>query len=178
MILIILILFLAIQSSPPLQESFRLDELFRTMALLHQSHGRGIEKTTHTPITVELRLRRPPKLMENIWITCVLRSVLDAPHTVAHIELPDGAKRVRGDLNWEGHLKRNIPIVFSAKIQFVKAGNWTITARANHKIDDENSWGDTDSIYLNVARKRGRFGFGDASGNADTELSKRPRRHQ
>jgi len=112
-----------------------------------------------TPITIKLKISRAPRLQEVVLVTCSINSAKDAPRTIASIELPRGAMLVRGRLGWKGMVRSNKPAAFSAKIRFVAPGNWTIRATAIFRLDEQNAWGDADTIYLNVTKKFGRFGF-------------------
>ena len=104
-----------------------------------------------TPITISLSMPTTPLLNEVTKITATVNSILDAPDTTARIILPEGVTLVSGDLIWEGDLKAGIPTSFSANIKFTKVENVRIEAVANHIIDDENSWGDIDVIYVNYS---------------------------
>jgi len=118
--------------------------------------------TTRTPITVKLEISKAPKLNEDVLVKCIVTSILDAPKTVIKIELPEAAIKLSGDLNWEGDLIQGVPVELSIKVRFIEEGNWTIRATAIHMVDEQNSWGDVDSIYLNVTKESGEFGFSDS----------------
>ena len=117
------------------------------------------EGVPSTPIEVNLSISKAPALNQTVELTCTVSSIFDVPNTTAQIILPDGARLVSGDLTWRGDLGADKPIFFSAKIVFKEAGNWAIEAVARHVIDEENSWGDIDVIYLNVGVDYGVLGW-------------------
>lgn len=116
-------------------------------------------RTPSTPITLKLQIAKAPRLDEDVLVTGIAKSAYDAPRTVARVELPKGAILVSGKLNWTGDLVAGVPVELSAIIRFIKEGNWIIRATAIHKVDEQNSWGDVQSIYLNVTKESGKFGF-------------------
>lgn len=117
------------------------------------------DKSTNSPITVDVRISKAPKINENVKLFFTITSAFDAPNSIAEIELPEGAILVNGNLNWKGDLIKNIPVQLSSTIKFIKEGNWTIKTFAKQIFDEENWWGDVDYIYLNVTKKAGQFGF-------------------
>ncbi|HKO96195.1 MAG TPA: hypothetical protein VJU86_04345 [Pyrinomonadaceae bacterium] len=132
-----------------------------------------VRKDSHTPITLKLELSKAPKLNEKVTIRCIVQSHVDAPGTVAEIGLPQSAKKISGNVSWIGKLEKGVPLTFTAVIKFVAEGNWVISARAIRKIDENNSWGDMDSIYINVTKKAGKFGFASSSPKNSAQ-SKKP----
>jgi hypothetical protein len=112
--------------------------------------GKSGDYDSKTPITVGLSMTELPKLGEVTEVICRVTSILDSPNTTASIVLPDDATLVSGVTYWEGDLYAKRPITFSATVSFKNEGRKTIQAIARRVIDDENSWGDVDAIYLNV----------------------------
>jgi len=115
-----------------------------------------------SPISVDLEMEKAPRLEEAVTLTCTVKSIgYDGPASTASIELPEGAVLVNGDLKWEGDLKADIPIQFTATIKFVKEGYWKIKAVANRVVNEYSIWGDMDSIFLRVTEESGEFGWFD-----------------
>lgn len=112
-----------------------------------------------SPIKVELSISKLPILNEPVGLTCNVSSRYDAPSSTAQIKLPKGASLISGIVGWQGDLKANIPISFSAQIVFKETGHQTIEAIARHVIDDKNSWGDLDAIYLDIGAENSTFGW-------------------
>ena len=112
-----------------------------------------------TPINVSLSMPAIPTLNENTEVTCTVSSVSDAPNTTARIILPDEVRLVSGDLTWQGDLKADESLSFSATVRFEESGNYAIEAVARRVIDEENSWGDIDVLYLNVGVDYGVLGW-------------------
>lgn len=122
------------------------------------------QKSTQTPITVNLEISKAPKLEEVVTVKLKInlsafKTVFKAENTEAGIVLPDGAVKVDGGLDWKGDLIPEKPVELVAKIKFIKEGNWGIKGHAKYIIDAKNSWGDADYIYLNVSKHSGSFGF-------------------
>jgi hypothetical protein len=112
-----------------------------------------------SPIKVNLSISKLPVLDEPVEITCNVSSIDDMPNSTAQIQLSQGASLISGILEWQGDLEANVPISFSAQIVFTKTGHQTIEATARHVIDDNNSWGDIDIIYLDIGSESSTFGW-------------------
>jgi hypothetical protein len=98
-------------------------------------------------------------LDESVDITCLVESAFDSPGTTAEIILPEGATSEGGNLIWNGDLKANVPVSFSAPVVFKAAGNRTIKAVVKRVIDENTIWGDVDYIHLYAAAGESSIGF-------------------
>jgi hypothetical protein len=127
------------------------------------------QKSTHSPIIVNLEVSKAPYLNEIITVSLKINSVFEAKNTEAAIILPHGAIKVDGNLEWKGDLKRKIPVELIARIKFFKQGNWIIKGYAKHVLDKDTVWGDVDYVYLNVAEGSGSFGFEKREGGEKVE---------
>jgi len=127
-----------------------------------QKNGQ-IDTSTSSPITTEFHISKTPKLNEPVILTLKINSAFDAPNSEATIEIPEGAIKLEGDLSWKGDLMKNLPVQISAKIKFIREGDWTITGSAKHIIDESNYWGDIDYIYLCIKEDFGKIGFCEKS---------------
>jgi hypothetical protein len=112
-----------------------------------------------SPIKVNLSISKLPVLDEPVKITCNVSSIDDMPNSNAQVQLSQGATLISGNLEWQGDLEANVPISFSAQIVFNETGHQTIEATARHVIDDNNSWGDLDIIYLDIGSEDSTFGW-------------------
>jgi hypothetical protein len=112
-----------------------------------------------TPIQVELSISEAPPLNTPALLTCTVSTTSDALDTTAQITLPDGATLVSGTLDWQGDLRVGEPVSFSAEIVFVETGNWRIEASARHVVDENNSWGDLEAIFLTIGVDHSEFGW-------------------
>jgi hypothetical protein len=119
----------------------------------------NIPSEPSAPIKVELYMPSAPRLNEAIEVTCTVSAVIDMPDSSARIELPDGVSLISGNLTWEGDLKANHPVSFSAEISFNKAGKLAISASARHMISEKSGWGDADFVYLNIGADKSEFGW-------------------
>jgi hypothetical protein len=122
-------------------------------------HGKSNDADSHTPITVHLSMSKLPRLDEDTEVTCMVSSAADAIDTSASIILPSDALLVSGNTHWNGPLYAGQYISFSATIRFQAEGRKIVRALARHVIDQENSWGDLDTIYINVGTSRSTKGF-------------------
>lgn len=112
-----------------------------------------------SPIKVVLSISKLPLLNEPVEITCNVTSRSNAPNSTTKIKLSKGSSLISGDLQWQGDLVANTPVAFSAQIVFQELGHHTIEAGASCIIDDKNSWGDLDAIYLDIGRENSTFGW-------------------
>jgi hypothetical protein len=117
-------------------------------------HGKTVDADSKTPITVRLTMQELPKLGEATELTCLVTAASDAPNTVASITLPSDALVTAGIVHWEGALYAGQSVSFSATIKFQTIGRKIVRANARYVIDKDNSWGDLDTIYLNVGTLR------------------------
>lgn len=112
-----------------------------------------------SPIKVELSISKLPILNEPVDLTCNVTSGRDAPNSTAQIKLSEGTSLINGNLEWQGDLIANIPVSLSAQIVFEETGHHTIEATAIHVINDNNSWGDIDAIFLDIGTESSTFGW-------------------
>jgi hypothetical protein len=112
-----------------------------------------------SPIKVNLSISKLPVLNERVEVTCTVVSRSDAPNSTAQIKLSKGAILIDGYLEWQGDLKANVPVSFSAQIAFEETGHHKIEATASYIIDDKNGWGDLDAIYLDIGTESSNFGW-------------------
>ncbi|MBI2523248.1 hypothetical protein HYW19_02575 [Candidatus Woesearchaeota archaeon] len=106
-----------------------------------------------------MSISKAPKLNEPVTLTLTISSALDAPDSKTAIELPEGTIKIGGNLSWEGDLSKNVPVQISAEIKFIQGGDWAIKGSAKHIIDEDNSWGDADYIYLGTNETFGKLGY-------------------
>jgi len=84
-------------------------------------------------------------------------SIVDAPNTTATISLPDGVELAAGDLTGQWDLKANEPVFLNATVRFTRADDYTIKAAARRVIDENNFWGDVESLYLTIGQEVSSF---------------------
>lgn len=123
------------------------------------SPSSNIPTPASAPIRVELYMPRAPTVNETIEVTCNVSSLVDLPDSSARIELPDRVSLISGNLTWEGDLKANHPVSFSAEISFNKADKYAIRATVSHMINETEGWSDSDSVYLTIGTDRSEFGW-------------------
>jgi hypothetical protein len=108
------------------------------------------QASAHSPIIVDLEVDEQPVLHQIVVIRLKIQSAFDASNTKAAIVLPEGVIKVDGTLEWQGDLEQKKPVELLARVKFVQAGELMISGYAKHIIDEDNSWGDVDYLYLNV----------------------------
>lgn len=63
------------------------------------------------------------------------------PNATANIGLPEGIELISGHTQWNGALSSEAPIVLTARVKFVKEGNWSLSASAkSYFTEDSDSW--------------------------------------
>jgi hypothetical protein len=112
-----------------------------------------------SPLQLDLALQKLPELGEEVLLTATIHSIHDTLDAHAQITLPEGAMLVDGNLAWQGDLKAEIPVHLEAVIIFTEEGDWTIRADTQKIIDELNSMGDTEHIYLHVSVEGSHYGF-------------------
>jgi len=120
------------------------------------------EKAPFSGIKVDLSIPHAPVLNEAVELTCTISSDINILNTTAQIMLRRAGTPISvGDnvTTWQGDLKADEPASFSTEILFNKAGKWAIEASAWHVIDEKNSYGGMDVIYLTVGVDSGAFGW-------------------
>ena len=103
-----------------------------------------------TPITVNLTQSKIPIVNEETTLRVEVNSILNASGTNVKLILPPGADLISGSLEKNIDLQANAPESFETIIKFTKPGNFKITAEAHKIIDQDNSWGDMDVLYLTI----------------------------
>jgi len=103
-----------------------------------------------TPITIELTQSKIPLVNEETTFHIEINSIFVAPGTNVKIILPKNVELISGSLERTIDLQANTPESFETVIKFTQPGNYKITASAHKIIDQENSWGDMDVIYLTI----------------------------
>jgi len=112
-----------------------------------------------SPIQASVSINVLPLVGESAVITCEVSAALDAPATMAQLELPDNARLVEGTLLWEDDLAAGETKSFSITAEFTEKGNTAIFCRANHRLDSENSWGDLGQLYLSIGDDNTQVGY-------------------
>lgn len=119
----------------------------------------GASRDAVTPIHVRIMLDRLPRVGQQASVTCEVMADMDAPGTVASIELPANVRFIDGVRSWNGDLKAGETISFSATVVADAAGDTTILGRALRTIDALNSWGDLAAAHFSIGASASRAGF-------------------
>jgi hypothetical protein len=123
------------------------------------------------PMTVELDISKAPRLDEPVELTWVINSIRDIAEANGEVKfyLMEGTDRVEvsmedilieGDLSWEGPLKEDTSVQFSATIKLPLEGDWEIHASADCYTEPEpiNSGS---VLFLHVGKDKGRWGWAE-----------------
>lgn len=154
----LLLVFPACAVNPPVTSP---DKTVVEATVTPETKSPAVSFAPSSPIKVNLSISKLPVLNEQVDLTCNVTSHSDASNSTAQIRLSKGASLISGNLEWQGDLKANIPVSFSAQIVFKETGHQTIEATATHIIDDKNGygWGDLDAIYLDIGSESSTFGW-------------------
>jgi len=107
-------------------------------------------KNTNTPITLKFSMSKIPIVNEETVLRVEVNSIFDAQGTSVKIDLPQNVELVRGSIDTTLDLKANQPASFDTVIKFKQSGKYQLTALANKKVDQDNSWGDMGVFYLTI----------------------------
>jgi hypothetical protein len=134
-----------------------------TGCISNQNAGNGTLQTTSTvtvpptsssntsnPITLKLTLSKIPVVNEEATLHIDVNCVFDAPETNVKIVLPSDVVMINGTIEKNLDLKANTTESLETTIKFSRQGDYKITAVAHKVIDQGNSWGDMDVIYLSI----------------------------
>jgi len=108
---------------------------------------------------VELRASKLPLLAEPVELTCTVVSEMDIPDTLVRIKQLKGIEFTGGKPQWQGDLKANEPVSFSATIVFRETGKYSLEAGAKHVIDEKNSIGGLGMLYINIMADHSEYGW-------------------
>ncbi|NLD51217.1 MAG: hypothetical protein GX660_29120, partial [Clostridiaceae bacterium] len=121
------------------------------------------------PVVLELDISRIPGVGEEALITCVIRSLHDVTDFTAEItfirrtddnpwlKVSGDNLLVDGDLKWEGNLKQDEPVEFSATIKLPEGGDWQIYAFGDYPTNE--MIGFSDNIKMNISGNIRSFGW-------------------
>jgi hypothetical protein len=125
--------------------------------------------TEYSPITVELDIPKPPRLNEPVQLTWSLNSIRDVDGVTGRVEfghlegitganVPAEDMLIDGDLTWQGSLKKNDTLHFSATIKFPLEGDWAIRAHGDSYVEEQpiNS---TSPLFLHIDKDKSRWGW-------------------
>ena len=123
----------------------------------------------HIAASVTLDLSEPPPLGKSADLTWSIVAKEDVPGAKTRIQfilmepgsheserIESEALLVEGNLQWEGPLKKDIPVSSTARIKFPLEGDWEITIL--YEINNDSGY---DNIFLNVTEERGSWGWAE-----------------
>ena len=120
------------------------------------------------PVVMELDISRPPRVGEEVTITCRISSLYDVPDFTTELRffrrtgerIPADSVLVKGFTKWDFDLKAGNPIEVSATVKFSEAGDWRIGAYGNSLQNIQNQYfGFADNLQMNVGSDKGSFGW-------------------
>ena len=108
--------------------------------LAHFPYGRFVKRAPeeNDPVILEMDISKAPSVGEEVVLTCHINSIIDyegysAEFDFSKLVRDNPAITVTGDsllvdgyLSWEGELKKDKPVEFSATIKFPEGGGWVI----------------------------------------------------
>lgn len=141
--------------------------------LFNFDYGMVADKTLNdsgAPFIIQLDISKPPLAGEEVNLTCTITSLYDEPDFSAWItflkspgiktDIPLSEFLVNGDLAWEGDLKSQTPVTYSAVIKFPEEGEWMIHASVNSQERENAQFrGFTDGIMITIAEDKSYYGW-------------------
>jgi hypothetical protein len=112
-----------------------------------------------TPIQVNISIDKIPNVNESAILQFEIVSIYYAEDTTVQIDLPPDAVVTNGDITWKGNLLANQAHKMSLEILFETEGKKKITCSATKIIDESNSWGDLESLFLTVGSQFSQLGY-------------------
>ena len=124
------------------------------------------------PLAVDLDIPKPPPLDEPVQLTWALNSFRDIDGVISEVQFyrMEGADWVRmpaedilleGDLTWEGSLKKDNPLNFSATVKFPQEGDWGISAIAD-SYAESTPINASSGLYLHIEKDKSRWGWAES----------------
>jgi hypothetical protein len=127
------------------------------------------------PITVELDILKPPRLNEPFQITWGISTIRDIPEASGEVKfyhmegteevsVPAEEVLIEGDITWQGSLKKDSPLHFTATVKLPKEGDWRIHAIGidHAQLVPRNA---NFSLFLHTAKDKGRWGWTESHEN-------------
>lgn len=136
------------------------------------NYGHGVKRVPDErfdPVILELDISKVPRVGEEVILTCRILSMIDAPDYSVQIsftrrlednsilKIPGDSLLVDGNLKWEGDLKKDEPVEFSASIKFPEDGDWEIMALGDCPTNDKLEF--AYRVKMNIAGDKGSFGW-------------------
>jgi hypothetical protein len=136
-------------------------------------YGMVSDKTLNdssNPVIIQLDISKPPMVGEEATLTCTITALYDEPDFFAQItflkspgiqtDVPLSDFLVSGDLEWQGDLKSQTPVTFSAIIKFPEEGEWQINAFGNSLVRKNAQFlGFTDGINITITKNKAYYGW-------------------
>ena len=122
-----------------------------------------------SPVIFRLDTSKIPGVGEETLLSCRIRSIVDTADYSINIiidkrlkdntihEMPIESILVEGDLAWQGELKKNEPVEFSATIAFPEEGEWQIRTEGRCSSNDKLNF--ADSIKMNLTSDISYYGW-------------------
>jgi hypothetical protein len=125
------------------------------------------------PIIVEFDISKPSRLDEPFQITWGISTIRDIAEAVGEVEFyrMEGTDRIsmpieevliEGDLTWNGSLKKDSPIYFSATVKLPQKGDWEIRATSTYYTEEQVPINSGCVLYLHVDKDKGRWGWAES----------------
>ena len=132
--------------------------------------GGGSVPSYEWPLICTLDMSKAPRLGEPTELTWSVSSIRDIEEKVEvwiefHRMQPGSWQRtthsgesmlVEGDLEWEGTLKKDVPVSSSATVEFPEEGDWKIRLAAFNRQGSQSC---SSGVYLNVTKEKSRWGW-------------------
>ncbi len=120
------------------------------------------------PVAAKLILSHPPEPYDTAELAWSITSSQDIENAVASIrfrcyppsyswQTPQGVALIEGGtIMWKGPLEKDVPVAFTAEVEFGRPGDWEISLSY---ADSGGSKINYEPIYLNTTRSSGNWGW-------------------
>lgn len=127
------------------------------------------------PVTVNFDIAEPPRLNEAFkvtWGISTIRDITEASGGVRFIHM-EGTKEIsvpvenvliNGDVTWEGSLKKDSPLQFSATVKLPEEGDWAVGAWSRSYAEEEPI-GAGSALYMHISKDKGTWGWTESHEN-------------
>ena len=102
--------------------------LINTFFVFNQKETRGTSPMRAEFYRGNFSVSDAPILNKTVELIFTLESMDDAPNTTIKIFLPEGIRLIKGNLVWNGDIKKNEKIEHQISVKVIKEGEWQIRA--------------------------------------------------
>jgi hypothetical protein len=152
---------LKMDQTPPLGIPAELPGCGKTSTTTSDNFMESPPSSPSSGLDIQLKMAQAPPLgtpADLVWTVKQSSQHSLKNNTTANITLPEGTALISGNLTWTGHLEPGQSLSFITSIVFTTVGRKTIEGEVFNHIDEHNTLGDGDCLYLHIHTDKSRFG--------------------